>query len=40
MPLTIALWNDNGLAHYTNEVKLFPDIDKINVLFVSETYFT
>lgn len=44
MPLTIALkialWNDNGLAHHTNEIKLFLDNNKINVLFLSETHFT
>lgn len=31
-PLTIApkiaFWNDNGLAHHTNEIKLFLDINK------------
>lgn len=40
IPLTIALWNANGLANHSNEIKLFLSINKIDVLLVTETHFT
>lgn len=38
--LKIALWNANGLAQHSQEVQLFINNHKIDVLLISETHFT
>lgn len=38
--LRIATWNANGLANHKQEVIAFLDINKVDVLLVSETHFT
>lgn len=36
----IAQWNANGLAQHSQDVQLFINIHKIDILLVSETHFT
>lgn len=36
----IALWNANGLANHSQEIKLFIHTHKIDVMLISETHFT
>jgi exonuclease III len=38
--LRIALWNANGLAQHKDEILLFLQHNKIDILFISETHFT
>jgi len=38
--LRIAQWNANGLAQHKDEVQLFLQHNKIDILLVSETHFT
>jgi exonuclease III len=38
--LRIAQWNANGLAQHKDEVQLFLQQNKIDILLVSETHFT
>jgi exonuclease III len=38
--LRIAQWNANGLAQYKDEVQLFLQQNKFDILLVSETQFT
>jgi exonuclease III len=36
----IAAWNANGLTPHLKEVEVFLNIQKIDILLVSETHFT
>lgn len=38
--LKIAIWNANGLGRHVDEVKLFIQTHKLDILLVSETHFT
>jgi hypothetical protein len=38
--LTIALWNANGLTQHSQEIQLFVNYHKLDVLLISETHFT
>jgi len=38
--LRIAQWNANGLQQHKDEVKLFLNQNKIDILLISETHFT
>lgn len=38
--LRVALWNANGLAQHCQEVKTFIQLQKLDVLLISETHFT
>lgn len=38
--LKIALWNANGLAQHSQELKLFIQNHDLDILLISETHFT
>lgn len=38
--LRIAIWNANGLANHRQEIITFLDLNKVDVLLISETHFT
>ena len=38
--LQIALWNANGLSQHSEELKIFILNHNIDIILVSETYFT
>jgi len=38
--LRIVLWNANGLAQHKEEIQLFLQQKKIDILLISETHFT
>jgi exonuclease III len=38
--LRIALWNANVLAQHKDEIQLFLQHNKIDILLISETHFT
>jgi hypothetical protein len=40
MQLKIVLWNDNGLAQHTEEVKNYIQTHQIDILLISESHFT
>ena len=40
MQLTIVLWNANGLAQHTTEVKTNIQTQNVDVMLISETHFT
>jgi exonuclease III len=40
MQLTIALWNANGLAQHTEEVKTYLPIQQVDIMLIAETHFT
>jgi len=40
MQLKIVLWNDNGLAQYTEEVKNYIQDQQVDIMLISETHFT
>ena len=40
MQLKIALWNANGLAQHTEEVKTYIQNQQVDIMLISETHFT
>jgi hypothetical protein len=38
--LQLALWNANGLAQHTEELKTFISIHNIDIMLISERHFT
>ena len=40
MQLKIVLWNANGLAQHVEEVKNYIQNQKLDIMLISETYFT
>jgi hypothetical protein len=38
--LRVGLWNANGLANHSQEIKLFLSTHKLDIMLVSETHFT
>jgi len=40
MQLKIALWNANGLAKHTEEVKTYIQNQQVDLMLISETHFT
>jgi exonuclease III len=39
-PLKIVLWNANGLAQHAEEVKTYIQLQKVDIMLISETHFT
>ena len=40
MQLKIVLWNANGLAQHTEEVKNYVQNEQVYIMLISETHFT
>lgn len=36
----IAIWNANGLASHSHEIKIFLSSHEIDIMLISETHFT
>jgi peptide subunit release factor 1 (eRF1) len=38
--LRLAQWNDNGLVNHQEEIKIFLNVNAVDILLISETHFT